>query len=861
MNKSARTLLSENSIASARISFPANRLVGSPFSHARKQRKRNSSLLWAVSLLALACGNTATAADSDNDGIDNVTEGQFNGGVAQPLFNNRSFERPDIGSGYDIVDIANVPGWSTDSHCNCAEIWFNGYNGVNSYGGNQFVELNAVSASDLHQQITVPADAFTVTWSIAHRGRNAVDTMEIYLGVDASTKVLADTVSTGTGAWSVYQGTWNKPAGATSLYIELQAVGSGSIGNFIDELQVNAVSLDTDSDGTPDYLDNDSDADGVPDQIETTVDKDTDGIPDFQDGDSTGAATDDNDNDGLSNHTEISTTLTDPANPDSDDDGLTDGDEVNVFNTDPNNPDTDGGGTTDGDEVESSTNPVDDPSDDALDSDKDGLNDEQEVEAGTDPSNPDTDADGLTDGEEIANDTDPNAADSDSDGLTDGAEVSTHGTNPLQADTDSDGLSDSDEVNTTFTDPVLADSDGDTLSDGEELNTLGTNPNAADTDGDGLRDDSEISSSETDPLLADTDADGLSDSDELNTYGTDPLNPDSDGGGAPDGDEVLAGSNPALGTDDIVDLDIDNDGIPNSVEGSGDQDADGIANYLDLDSDNDGIPDLVEAGGSDANADGVVDNLTDTNNDGLDDTVAANPLPLPDTDGDGLANFLDTDSDQDGLTDIFEAGGTDSDSNGRVDNFQDADANGLDDTLTAMPLALPDTDNDNTPNYLDLDSDNDGTFDLVEAGGEDSDNDGMVDLFLDDDGDGIPNTADVNSTGGEDTDNDGIDDLADIDTTGGADINNNGIDDTFEADPDTDGRAVVVASDTSTLPDADGDNIPDVLDTPDAAIITGLSGSAAGCAIAAGSNGRVDLFFPMMLMVLGLLLYRRREKQ
>ena len=41
------------------------------------------------------------------------------------------------------------------------------------------------------------------------------------------------------------------------------------------------------------------------------------------------------------------------------------------------------------------------------------------------------------------------------------------------------------------------------------------------------------------------------------------------------------------------------------VEGSGDPDGDGIPNYLDLDSNNNGIPDSVEAGGDpDAPVDG-----------------------------------------------------------------------------------------------------------------------------------------------------------------------------------------------------------------------------------------------------------------
>jgi len=82
---------------------------------------------------------------------------------------------------------------------------------------------------------------------------------------------------------------------------------------------------------------------------------------------------------------------------------------------------------------------------------------------------------------------------------------------------------------------------------------------------------------------------------------------------------------------------------------------DGIPNVEDLDSDNDGIADIIEAGGSDTDNDGRVDNFSDTNNDGLDDALAAIPLVATDTDLDGIADFLDTDSDNDGLADLFAA--------------------------------------------------------------------------------------------------------------------------------------------------------------------------------------------------------------
>jgi hypothetical protein len=80
-----------------------------------------------------------------------------------------------------------------------------------------------------------------------------------------------------------------------------------------------------------------------------------------------------------------------------------------------------------------------------VDSDGDGLTDEEEAELGTDPINPDTDGDGLTDGEEVERGTDPLNPDTDGDGFHDGDECA-RGTDPLNPDTDGDGHSDGDEL-------------------------------------------------------------------------------------------------------------------------------------------------------------------------------------------------------------------------------------------------------------------------------------------------------------------------------------------------------------------------------------------------------------------------------
>ncbi len=100
-----------------------------------------------------------------------------------------------------------------------------------------------------------------------------------------------------------------------------------------------------------------------------------------------------------------------------------------------------------------------------LDSDNDGLNDLEERQRGTDPTNPDTDGDGINDGDEISLGSDPldiqstpeicdgidndldsevdeNAFDEDSDGVIDCMDNCVRKLNPDQSDLDNDGLGD-----------------------------------------------------------------------------------------------------------------------------------------------------------------------------------------------------------------------------------------------------------------------------------------------------------------------------------------------------------------------------------------------------------------------------------
>jgi outer membrane protein OmpA-like peptidoglycan-associated protein/opacity protein-like surface antigen len=90
--------------------------------------------------------------------------------------------------------------------------------------------------------------------------------------------------------------------------------------------------------------------------------------------------------------------------------------------------------------------------------------------------------------------------DSDADGLTDDEEINTYRTNPNNPDTDEDGLGDFAEVKTWKTDPLNPDTDFDGLKDGPEVYNHKTNPLMQDTDKGGVADGHEVIEDHTNPL-------------------------------------------------------------------------------------------------------------------------------------------------------------------------------------------------------------------------------------------------------------------------------------------------------------------------------------------------------------------------
>ena len=207
--------------------------------------------------------------------------------------------------------------------------------------------------------------------------------------------------------------------------------------------------------------------------------------------------------------------------------------------------------------------------------------------------------------------------------------------------------------------------------------------------------------------------------------------------------------------------DADCDSISDSDEYASslvDSDGDGSPDFIDRDSDNDGIPDSAEAG----------------------DLDLSTP-PVAFQDGDALADYRDADSDNDYIPDGLEAGlvlaspqdtdgdgepdyrDADSDNDGILDRCEASDNGGicLNETLVAQDTLL-DSDEDGKADYLDTDSDDDGILDAVEARENPADASTLDESGVDHDEDGTPDYRDT------DSDDDGVSDAEE-------DVNGDGI--------------------------------------------------------------------------------------
>ncbi|MDH5763134.1 MAG: Ig-like domain-containing protein [Nitrospinota bacterium] len=525
----------------------------------------------------------------------------------------------------------------------------------------------------------------------------------------------------------------------------------------------------------------------------------------------------DTDGDGLTD-SEEGALGSNPLLADGDGDGLTDLEEQNL-GTNFNLADTDGDGLLDGVEVAILLNPLSTDSDldgdldGNEDTDGDGITNINEVLENTDPGNPDTDGDGLSDLEELTPGADgyitnPRKRDTDGDRLPDNYEIA-FGRDPtvpeaIGPDADQDGLPD------TFESANTAGGEGSNLaaltdSVAEASSVLADFPKENAIDGDlatsWFTDTGDAANQGSVPFIQVT-LPFTSKVSLIKLLGN-RINPDNHDftqgvlQGFDENDNVIFDSGlvtlPLPDRDLILPVSLDglrkmkftsvvdeglNPGL-SEVQVFADLSGTGLNLNLfadaELDFDGDGFSNLIEFYYgtniflADSDADGLSDftefnfksnpNSSDTDGDGLADRRETDPTL--DFDGDGTANILDADADNDGLPDGVEVSlglshlNTDTDGDGISDGQEDTDGDGL---VNSDELAA-NTDPGNA------DTDGDGILDGEElvAGADgyitdpllaDTDGDGMVDGFetqyglnpldsadaaLDSDGDGISN--------------------------------------------------------------------------------------------------------------------------
>jgi cysteine-rich repeat protein len=476
-------------------------------------------------------------------------------------------------------------------------------------------------------------------------------------------------------------------------------------------------------------------------------------------GDPNGDACDeDDDNDGLTDTFELTTTSTSPFDPDHDDDGIIDSLDNCRLVPNPNQINTDKARNANGDPVpadeEGDACDSDDDNDTIIDNDDNApLNpflcqdaDNDRCDDCSIVASPNILNDGLdTDGDVLCDAGDP---DDDNDGFSDSHEgiCGTLPKNPasIPIDTDDDGLCDDgvdpDDDNDTISD-IQEDADGDGFFDeGDE-----TNPKLADTDGDGTNDNEDncptipnIDQRNTDANRANDpnpivqgdpfgdacddndDNDALTDAEEdANNNGiydqdseTDPLDPDTDGDFIADGNDNC----PLIANADQTNTDqaLVNAGETLIV-------GDTLGDACDTDDDNDGVDDAAEIGftlidNPDTDGDNVIDGTDNcpvvSNPDQRNTDADLENLPGSPVIGDGLGDECDGDDDNDQVIDL--------DDSQSLNPFActDAEQDGCDDCgIEARPNILndgPDLDNDSLCDPSDPDDDGDGFSDIHE---------------------------------------------------------------------------------------------------------------------------------------------------
>ena len=151
---------------------------------------------------------------------------------------NAGFEAPMVACGENVpycqFDALNVPGWSTSSSDLVIELWLNGHQGTPAPEGSQFVELNARSRDTLWQEVALPPGQL-MYWSLVHRGREGIDSMELQIGPPDELAIQA-TLSSAEDAWYAHSGFYRVADDEPLTRLALVSRNGGAEGNLVDNV-------------------------------------------------------------------------------------------------------------------------------------------------------------------------------------------------------------------------------------------------------------------------------------------------------------------------------------------------------------------------------------------------------------------------------------------------------------------------------------------------------------------------------------------------------------------------------------------------------------------------------------------------
>lgn len=168
--------------------------------------------------------------------------------VTEPIADSCNYNR---NGGFDSLNVAGttvalatssmVPHWYTTATDNIIEVWANGYNGINSHSGIQFIEMNGTMPATLFQTVTATPGT-TLNISFAHRGRGGIDSISVSAGPVGGPYTVLGKFGDGQASWGTYTLNYIVPNSGNQYSIRFNTVywafGNPAIGNFLDAVKI-----------------------------------------------------------------------------------------------------------------------------------------------------------------------------------------------------------------------------------------------------------------------------------------------------------------------------------------------------------------------------------------------------------------------------------------------------------------------------------------------------------------------------------------------------------------------------------------------------------------------------------------------